>query len=291
MHVAALAARQHGAVTTSQLAASGIGARAIAHRVATGRLRRLHRGVYLVGPLMGTHTDAMAALLACGPEAVLSDGWAATAWALPCEPGPCVDVTVASGQPRPRPGIRIHRRPLERHEITTRHGLRITRPARTLLDLATVLEPASYERVVEEAQVLRLASRRQLEALLERRPRAIGARALRAALAAYDEPSLTRSGAERRLLALIRRARLPKPLTNVKIGRHEVDFHWPEHRLVLEVDGYAFHSSRRAFEHDRLRDAELQAAGQRVMRATWRHIDREPEALLVRIAGALAAGP
>ena len=101
---------------------------------------------------------------------------------------------------------------------------------------------------------------------------------------------MTRSEAERRLLALIRRARLPIPRTNVRIGRHEVDFHWPEQRLVLEVDGYAFHSSRRAFERDRLRDAELQALGQRVMRATWRQIEREPQALLVLIAGALAVG-
>ncbi len=95
---------------------------------------------------------------------------------------------------------------------------------------------------------------------------------------------MTRSAAERRLLALIRKARLPTPLTNVRIGRHEVDFHWPEQRLVLEVDGYAFHSSRRAFEHDRLRDAELQAAGHAVLRFTWRQLRDDP----IRVAGRVA---
>ena len=200
-----------------------------------------------------------------------------------------VDIAVASGQPRSRPGIRVRRATLAPADVTIREGLRITTPARTLLDLAAELDAARLERLVEEAQVLRLTTRRALEDQLARSDGRRGVRALRAALRAYAEPAMTRSEAERLLLALIRRAGLPAPRTNVRIGRHEVDFHWPAQRLVIEVDGYAFHSSRRAFERDRLRDAELAAAGQRVMRVTWRQIAHEPEALLVRIVGALAA--
>jgi very-short-patch-repair endonuclease len=84
------------------------------------------------------------------------------------------------------------------------------------------------------------------------------------------------------------RAKLPRPLTNVVVHGYEVDLYWPEHRLVVEVDGFAYHSTRAAFEHDRLRDARLQAHGLRVSRVTWRQIAGTPEALLVRLAGAIA---
>jgi very-short-patch-repair endonuclease len=101
-------------------------------------------------------------------------------------------------------------------------------------------------------------------------------------------PAFTRSEAERRLLALIRAAGLPPPRTNVHVGPYEVDFLWPAHRLVVEVDGFAFHSSRAAFERDRRRDADLQARGLRVTRVTWRQLEREPHAVVARLAAALA---
>ena len=103
------------------------------------------------------------------------------------------------------------------------------------------------------------------------------------------EPALTRSEAEERLLALVRAAGLPPTETNSRVGHHEVDFLWRAARLVVEVDGYAFHASRASFERDRLRDAELQAVGLRVMRVTWRQIVDEPLALVSRLAQALVA--
>jgi very-short-patch-repair endonuclease len=96
------------------------------------------------------------------------------------------------------------------------------------------------------------------------------------------------AGAEARLLELIRAARLPRPQTNVRIGRYEVDLVWHAQRVVVEVDGYEFHSSRQPFERDRIRDAELQAAGYGVLRVTWRQIVHEPEAVLARLAALLA---
>ncbi|MGH7552236.1 MAG: endonuclease domain-containing protein, partial [Longimicrobiales bacterium] len=101
-------------------------------------------------------------------------------------------------------------------------------------------------------------------------------------------PAWTRSEAEERFLALIRKAELPTPEVNVSIGKCEVDFFWRHERLVVEVDGFAFHSSQRKFESDRRRDARLSASGVRVVRVTWRQVVDEPEAMLVRVAQTLA---
>ena len=277
--VAVIAARQHAVVSSAQLAAAGITSKGIGHRVRHGRLNRWHRGVYLVGPIEAARTAEMAALLACGIERyALSHGSAAALWGLRPRPS-AVEVTVTK-QLRPRAGLRIHRTAhLDPAHVTTRHGLRLTTPARTLLDLAGHLPPHELERAVNEAQVQRLVTAHELHLLAGR------SRALDAALTL--EPALTRSEAESQLLALIRAARLPRPRANARVGRHEVDFLWPEQRLIVEVDGFAYHSSRAAFERDRARDAELQAAGYRVIRITWRQLTTEPEAVIARLAAAL----
>jgi very-short-patch-repair endonuclease len=160
---------------------------------------------------------------------------------------------------------------------------------RTLLDLATVLSAHELERAVDEAQVRRLADRQELIRALRRRPGRAGTAVLSALLRRENGPGLTRSQAEDRLLGLLGAGRLPPPQVNVRVHGYEVDLLWPTERLVVEVDGYAFHSTRAAFERDRRRDAELQARGLRVIRVTWRQIVEEPHALLVRIAQALTA--
>jgi very-short-patch-repair endonuclease len=281
-----LAARQHAVVTSAQLAAAGLSPTAIHHRVAQGRLTRLHRGVYLVAALPAQFTAEMAAVLACGDAAVLSHHAAAALWGIrrPCH-GP-VDVTVIAGQARQRRGIRVHRATNLDH--TRHHGIPVTTPARTLLDLAPHLPPTELDRAVEQAQVHGLATPTTLHALVATQAGHQGIGALAATLHAGHRPSLTRSEAEARLLALIRAARLPAPITNTRVRGHEVDLLWAEQRLIVEVDGFAFHSTRQAFERDRLRDAELQAAGYRVMRVTWRQIAATPEAVIARLAAALA---
>jgi len=143
------------------------------------------------------------------------------------------------------------------------------------------------ERALSEGEVLGLVTREAVgEALARARGRS-GSAKLTALIRRGDEPSLTRSEAERRVLELVHAARLPTPLSNVRVRGHEVDFYWRSERLVVEVDGYAYHRSRAAFERDRLRDAELGAAGLRVLRVTWNHIIEEPEALVARLAQAL----
>jgi very-short-patch-repair endonuclease len=201
-----------------------------------------------------------------------------------------VELTVAGRDSRSRPGIRVHRvRDLDRREIRKLGGIPITSPARTIFDLAAAVTPRELARALAEAYARRLVRRSELASLLARRPSRPGTRALRALL---DDgpPALTRSQAEERLLALIRAAELPSPEANVRIGRHEVDFLWRDKRLALEVDGFAFHSSRAAFERDRRRDAELGTRGYRVTRVTWRQIVDEPEALVARLAASLAVG-
>jgi very-short-patch-repair endonuclease len=280
--VLAVAGRQHAVVTRRQLSVAGLGRGAIAHRVKTGWLRRKHHGVYLVGPLETALSAGMAALLTCGfQRSALSHRAAAAAYSL--LPWPAViDVTVRV-QVRPRPGLRVHRGPLT--GVRLRDGLRVTSPAQTLLDLATVLPGRELARLVNEAQVQRLVTHDELAVICA--TGAAGAVALREAVG--EEPALTRSEAERRLRALIARAGLPMPHMNVPLAGHEVDCYWPEQRLVVEVDGFAFHSTRAAFERDRARDATLQAAGNRVIRVTWRQITGRPEAVAAQLGAALAA--
>ena len=289
--VAAIAAGQHGVITRAQLVAGGLGRRAIEHRIARGRLHRLHRGVYAVGHLaLAPRAREHAAVLAYGSGAVLSFLAAGGLWVLGTGESPIVDVTVAARNPGRRPGIRVHRvAALDPRDVGVVHGIPITAPARTLLDLGGILPGHRLRRAFDEAQVRRLTTRAELHAACERAPRHRGIAAVRALLEENNEPVLTRSEAEERLLALIDAGELPRPEVNVHIAGHEVDFLWRGQGLVVEVDGFAFHSGRAAFERDRRRDADLGATGLRVVRVTWRRIVGEPEALLVRLAQALAA--
>lgn len=283
--VVAIARRQHGVVSTAQLHAIGLGPNAIAGRVARGWLRRVHRGVYAVGALESELTAPAGAILATNGGAVISHRTAATLWglleAVPADP---VELTLLDARSRGRPGVRVHSGKLKAKDIRTRHGLRLTGPARILRDLAATA-PQELETAVNEAQIRRLITPRELRSLLILTR--CGVRALRQAI--DGEPQMTRSEAERRFLKLIKEAGLPPPRTNVRVAGHEVDMHWPDHDLVVELDGWTYHSTRAAFERDRRRDADLQLAGQRVMRVTYRQLSGGPIPLIARCAAALAA--
>jgi very-short-patch-repair endonuclease len=168
-----------------------------------------------------------------------------------------------------------------------RRRLLVTAPSRTLLDLAEVLTQAALERAFAETQLLGLARRDELFAQLERSPGRHGAAAIRDLLHQDSRPAPTRCEAEARLLAVLRAAGLPPTDVNARVGRYEVDFLWRPERLIVEIDGFAYHASRAAFERDRLRDAELQAAGYRVIRITWRQLEAGHEAVIARLAQAL----
>jgi very-short-patch-repair endonuclease len=198
----------------------------------------------------------MAAVLATG--GVLSHHSAAAVWGFRRPHDGDVHVTTTKPA-RSRAGIRVHRS--ASLQAAVHHNLPLTPAARTLRDLAPLLPTSEYDRAVEEAQV---------RWLVPKRP--------------GDEPRFTRSEGERRLLKLVRAARLPLPLTNTKVAGWEVDAFWPEHKLIVEIDGYAFHGHRGAFERDRRKDAALTAAGYHVVRFTWRQLEREPHAVVARLA-------
>lgn len=189
-----------------------------------------------------------------------------------------------------RDGVRVHCvRALAVTDVRRRDGLLVTAPSRTLLDLAETTSLEELERAIAEARRLGLVRNGELEVQIARSPGRHGVKPLREVLERECGPAFTRSKAERRLLKLIRSARLPAPRCNVPAAGHEVDFLWPEQKLVVEIDGYAFHRSRTAFEADRKRDADLQLAGYRVLRITWRRLDDEPEAVVAQIACALVS--
>jgi very-short-patch-repair endonuclease len=281
--ISELALRWHGVVTTRQLLDAGISGDGINHRVKHRRLVRLHRGVYQVGPIAAPYGREMAALLALGDGAALSHHTAAAIWGFRAAHEGDVHVTIKRGRGASRPGIRVHR--TRSLKAAVKDGLRLTTPTRTLLDLAPQLSQHDLDCAVEQALVNRLTTHDEIERAC--RTARKGAARLRAAL--LTEPGLTRSEAERRLRKLIRAAGLPRPVSNTRVAGWEVDVLWPEHKLVVEVDGFAFHGSRHAFERDRRKDADLVAAGYRVVRFTWRQIVHEPEVVIARLAVLLHA--
>lgn len=198
----------------------------------------------------------------------------------------CAPEVSLAGPRRDGPaGVRVHRtRYLPPTERTVHRGVPVTSPARTLLDLAATGRIGRLETAVGEAQARRLVTRRELDGLAASGRR--GATALRAVLA--DTSGYTRQAAERLLKALIVRAELPRPDLNARVGGHDADAVWPLHRLIVEVDGYAAHGRRHAFERDRLIDQQRAAAGWLPLRVTWRQLNAEPEAVVARLAGALA---
>lgn len=197
---------------------------------------------------------------------------------------------VVAPQARPnRPDIAVHRtRALPEADLAAIDRIPVTAPARSLLDFAISASATELERAVNEARVLRLLPPGELERLRTRTPGHHGWGPLNRLLAAEREPGFSRSEAERRLLALVRSAGLPEPRRNARVGGYEVDFLWPEHGLVVEVDGYAFHGGRRPFERDRRKATELQSAQLDVLLITWLQIAEEPAWVVASIATVLA---
>ncbi len=237
----------------------------------------MHRGVYAVGhTALGAKARRLAAVLACGPGAVLSHVSAAAHWGLLHTAAARIDVTAPRGR-HGAPGIRLHRsRSLDARDTATHDGIPITTVARTLLDLAATMPAHRLERALAQADHLRVYDHRAITEVIDRANGHRGTAALAQATAL--EPKLTKSDWEVRMLKLVRDAELPEPLVNHALiapdyGYCEVDFYWPAHDLIVETDGWETHGTRTAFERDRAKDAALTAAGQRVLRFTWRAAD------------------
>jgi very-short-patch-repair endonuclease len=270
--LAELAAAQHGVITTRQL---GLTSGAIAKRLKTGTLHRVHRGVYALGhSRLSERGRYMAAILAAGDGAVLGGLSAASlmkAWrrAVP-------EIHVLAPRTRaPQAGFVIHTtRHLDPRDVTELDGIPVTTMARTLVDLTDVLTVHQLRNVIHEAAFHRRFSESATRAAMGR----AGGRRLNLLQEALTlEGAGTKSTLEDRFLSLI--AQFPLPRTNVMIAGYEVDFVWPG--LVVEIDGPA-HRRPRTRKEDADRDAAMEAEGFATLRVTKADLDR-PERLLRRL--------
>ena len=202
----------------------------------------------------------------------------------PAREGP-IDV-ITPRKLRSRAGLILHHTALDPRDITRRHGIPVTSAARTILDFAAAEPTAELERALNEAGLQRRVSPRSLKEQFSRYPHHRGTTALTKLL--ETEPHLTRSDAEIIARDLIRKAGLPQPESNVRIEGHEVDLLWRDHKLIVEIDSWAFHSMRSSFEGDRRRDQRLTTAGWRVLRVTARQLVFEPELVVATLTRALA---
>ena len=287
--VAAIASRQRGRVARRQLVAAGVSGKQIDRMVASGHLIKLHRGVYAVGYLAEVAlARETAALLACDGS-VLSHRSAARVWELlPEAPDRPIELTVTQPR-RSREDIIVHRSSkLTRLDRRVRDLLPLTSPARTILDLAAALTTRETERALDEALTLRLVTIAEIRAALGRYAGHHGTGALAALLDHRLLPGLTRSRAEALFLEIVRAAGLPEPETGLRSCGYQIDFLWRRERVVFEIDGYPYHSTKTAFERDRRKDAALKQAGLDANRVSAQQVQRESLAVAAYVAARLA---
>ncbi len=272
----------------------GVGRGAIEERIARGLLNPVYRGVYAVGHrLLDRAGRWMAAVMACGTDAVLCRRSAARLWGIGAEYTGLPEVA------RPtacrRPGITVVRAVLRADEIEVENRIPVTSAARTQFDLAAVLSRREMERVMNEAVVRELTSRLSLPHLLKRYPRRRGNAMLRELLADKEPGGITRNDFEERFVAFLDAHGFPRPRFNATIalrGRFfEADCLWQAQRLMVELDSRAVHGTDRAFESDRQRDRILLAEGWRLARITWRQLRDEPEAIAADLRRTLKRSP
>jgi very-short-patch-repair endonuclease len=261
--------RQHGVLTRFNLIGLGYSRPEIEQRLHNGRLHRVLQGVYAVGRRELTpHGRWMAAVLVCGEEAMLSHRSAAELWGIGYEEAGRIEVTVRRKCEIRRKGLKVRSRPsLDARCSVSRHGIPITHPVQTLIDLATELKPLRLERAVNEADKLDLVDPERLRRALEGHRGEPGVKKL-ATLLDRHTFRLSDSDLEVLFRPLAMAAGLPVPLTKRWVLGYEVDFHFPDHDLIVETDGLRYH--RTAAQQARMakRDQTHTASGFRVLRFT-----------------------
>jgi very-short-patch-repair endonuclease len=280
-----LAGRQHGVVSREQLERLGLTRSAIAHRLRRGWLHPLHRRVFAVGPPEPSqHGHWMAALLACGSDALLSHQSAAELWEIrKAQAGP-IEVTLTTGSKRRIRGLVVHRRTvLKPADRRARHGIPVTSPTRTLADLAARVPMAALESAVNEADRLELIDPDRLRRALDEMRGEAGTRAL-IRLLDHQVFRLTESELERMFLALVRSSGLSIPATGVLLNGFRVDFFWPDLGLVVETDGLRYHRTAAQQARDRRRDQAHTAAGLTTLRFTHAQVQFEPDEVAATLA-------
>jgi len=253
-----IARRQDGIVTRAQLRGLVEG-QEIDNAVKAKRLFVVYRGVYAVGSdRLEDRGRIRAATLATGPHSAASFSTATALSRLTPTLPAVLHVSITRGDRRNRKDLIVHRG-LEPEDVTQIAGIPVTTTLRTLEDLKWP------DRLVREALARNLVRPEQLP---------------------FESP--TDNDFEERFRELVRRAGLPQPRAQYRLGRYRLDFAWPELRVVVETDGWATHGRRQGFEDDRARDAALVAAGWRVLRVTYRRLRREPTLVAAQLAAVLA---
>jgi hypothetical protein len=272
-------------VTTAELLAGGLVASTIARRVQRGVLRRWYPGVYSYGPgELSREAEWMAAVLAAGDGAVLSHRSAAALWEIRRDRRVITDVLAPRGR-RPKGPVLVHGyRRLDPRDATVRNGIPVTTVARTLVDLADVLTPHQLAKVIDEAAHWNRFDLKETVAAMQRANGRRNLAVLDRALGLYIGGSAgTKSRNEDAFLALLQLAGFPEPLVNVKLAGEEADCHWPDRRLVVEVDGPG-HRRPTARRNDRRKAAVWEAAGYTVIRFTDVEIKERPSEVIARLA-------
>lgn len=284
---AALARDQHGLITRQQALACGLSEEQIRRRVQKGLWIREHDCVYrLAGTPASWRQRLLGACFAGGPGAAASHRAAGQLWQLDAVPAGLVEIT--SQRRIERPPLIVHRSSLAEWETTTKHGIPVTDPYRTLLDLAALIKPTELERAFESGLRQQLVTIPLMVERLERRARSgrTGVRAWRALLE-QRSPALrpTETDFETLMNQLIIRFGLPQPQRQVEIrdreGRfiHRADFAYPEARLVIEADSVTYHSSPLEVRRDRRQTRQMMDAGWTVLRVTNWEMNNEAEAV------------
>ena len=285
MRVAEIARSQWSQITTAQLLAAGLSLDAILWAADHGRLYSSFKGVYSVGrPIASPRERAMAAVLACGPAALLSHRWAL--WNYDLGPLPSHDPDVSAPPSRhDREGLTLHRR--RSLEPDANFGIPTTTPNRTIIDTAPFLDEQTLRRVVNQAQIKALTTAESLRAEAKA-TRGVPTRALLKQLPA-DQRGATRSLLEDLLFDLHRDFGLPAPLINHHVHGVECDFIYPDLHLILEADGWETHRTRIAFENDREKWLYLESKGERVIPVTYRQVTKERATTAARLEAVIRA--
>jgi very-short-patch-repair endonuclease len=285
--IAELAARQYGVVALWQLEGLGLSARAVDKRASAGRLHRVHQGVFAVGHrLLGRHGHLIAAVLACGPGAVLSHRSAAYLHGILGDSRNRVDVIAPNRRGRCPAGIAAHRDgTLTSADRVVIEGIPCTGLARTLLDIAANESPRTLRYAINQAEVERIFDLAEVVELLKRSKGRRGVARLRLGIEHHDpQEQEARLELEKRLLRLFKRGRFQSPEVNGHLLVEGIslmpDFIWRDAGLIVEADSRRVHGTSIAFEKDRERDQRLAAAGWTVIRVTWHQVTHEPERLI-----------
>jgi very-short-patch-repair endonuclease len=295
--IAELARRQYGVVARHQLLELGVNANSIEHRIAIGRLHPLHQAVYSVGhQVIPREGRWLAAVLASGPESVLSHWSAAALWGIRPNSRSTIDVT-SPRKSRSWKGIRRHHKTLPADEVMIKKAIPVTTVPRTTFDLAATEPLDTIIAMLREAEYRNLYDTLSLFDLIERYPGRRGVRTVQTALERLkEEPAgRKRSKLEERFAPFLRRHHLPFPRFNdwIVLGpkRYQVDCYWPNTWQIVELDGWEGHRTRSAFREARARDRALRVAGYSVTRLTWNQLDDEPTEIAADLRMLLRLAP